>query len=248
MDENSEIVPVQLTDKEMIFAEAYLVCLNKAEAARQAGCPAKAAKEQGYEMYNRPHVKAYITEKLKERVSSAEEVVKMISDTAGSSLTDYYVPVQVVKYRKKKIGLQLIIDKKQAEFDFEDKFALRVNLTGDELSDHVRSQKHRKREIIRLKLELEDNPKATRIIDIEELVTEMQLDINKLVADKERGKVKKIKYGMAGLEVEMLDQAAARESLMKMHGQFEKDNAQKAPIMPEVMTVKIVPPPEDDDE
>lgn len=164
-DVEQNIEPVKLTDKEMIFAESYLVHLNKAQAARDAGCPAKSAKQVGYEIYNRAHVQDYIKARLKERVISAEEAIKMTSDAASASLTDYYVPVKVVKSKLKQVGLQVIIDEMIAKHKFEIEFAKRVNFDSKEEKAHDKSQKALKRQIVRMKLELELNPKAFRIIN-----------------------------------------------------------------------------------
>ena len=228
-DEDEKLI--SLSDKEILFAESYLICLNKTEAARQAKCPKKAAKQQGYDLYNRPHVKAYIEAKLKERTLSAEETVKLVSDTAQASITDYYRPVTIEKRVKVKKSLQQIIDEVKLKIEFEDDYALEVNLVAEELEDHMKSQEKRRRAAIRYKIELRNNPNAFRIVDSDpELVEEMQLDINALIADKEKGKVKKIKYGMAGIEVEMYSALDAQEKLMKMHGKYEKDNEQSKAV------------------
>jgi hypothetical protein len=73
-----------------------------------------------------------------------------------------------------------------------------------------------------------------------DLVEVMELDMNALVADKERGKVKKIKYGIAGIEIEMYAADAAQEKLMKMHGKYEKDNEQSKVTLNPVTNITVV--------
>jgi len=220
---------VELSDKEIIYAEEYLIHLNKAKAARRSGCPAKAAKEQGYEIYNRPHVKAYIKEKLKERVLSAEETVKIVSDIAQGSATDYLRPVKKVKTPKIKVSLATVIKQQQDHLEREYIFIERKGLTEKERDDYIDSLAYIEDSILKMEIELEMNPNATCIIDGDpEFVDVMELDLKALVADKEKGKVKKIKYGKDGLEFEMYSALDAAEKLMKKHGEYEKDNQQKA--------------------
>lgn len=242
-----EITDIKLSDKEILFAEAYLVKPSKAFAARKAGCPANSAKEQGYEIYNRPHVKAYIENKLKEIVMTGDEAVKLVSDIANSDLTDYYVPVKVVKRNKIKVGLSEVIKQEYDLITREEIYRDRLGIQGEELEDFNEGLKRRRAQILRLEIELETNPKAYRIIDSEPfLATEMKLDINLLVADKERGRVKKIKYGKDGLEVEGYSAMDAAEKILKINGKYEKDNSQKVPVAPEPMRVEIVKPKSDD--
>lgn len=236
----------ELSDKELIFAEGYLTHLNKAKAARNAGSAVKSAKEQGHEIYNRPHVKAYIDDKLKERALSADETVKLISDTAKASLTDYYKPVKVLHTKRKRVGLADVIAQKRVFLKREYVFMERKGLTEGERDKFIENLSFEEDQILRLEIELEENPSAYRIMETEPvLVDEMQLDINALVADKENAKVKKIKYGKDGLEVELYSADAAQDKLMKMHGKYEKDNSQKKPESP-VVNIRVIPPNDDE--
>lgn len=240
-------IKTELSDKELIFAEAYLICLNKAEAARRAGCPEKSAREQGYEIYNRQHVKKYIEEKLKECVLSGDEIVKLVSDTAQSSLTDYFKPVKRLHTPQKKVSLKEVIKQQQEYLEREYLFMERKGLTEEARDKFIENLSFVEDQILRMEIELESNPTASRIVDCEaKFITVMELDINSLVADKEKGKVKKVKYGKEGLEVEMYSALDAAEKLMKMHGKYEKDNSQKKPETP-VLNVVITPPPKTDE-
>lgn len=51
--------------KKAKFAKGKVSGLSNAEAARQAGCPAKTAKQQGHRLANDPEVKEAISEALK---------------------------------------------------------------------------------------------------------------------------------------------------------------------------------------
>jgi phage terminase small subunit len=96
----------------MLFAESYLLSLNKAKAAEDAGYSKDTARQQGYEVYNKPEVKAYIESKLTERTISAEETVKLISDTAQASITDYFKPVLRSRSQSIKTPLSGVIKAK----------------------------------------------------------------------------------------------------------------------------------------
>lgn len=212
----------QLSGKEQTFADHYLVALNKTTSALAAGCPEPGARVQGFDIYNRPHVKAYIEAKLKERTITAEETIKLISDTATASVTDYFVPVMVERVPRIEVSLPQVIADREEYVSREMEFLERVGYTEQAYDDFVERLAQVKNEILRLKIELERDPVATRIIDgPPKLVEEMQLDINKLVADKEKGRVKKVKRLKDGtLEVEMYSADDAQDKLMRLHGKY----------------------------
>lgn len=220
-----------LDDKELIFAESYIINPNKANAARSAGCPPKSAREQGYQIYNRPHVKAYIEKAIADRTMTGDETVKLVSDTAQSSLTDYFKPVKKLHTAQKKVSLREVIKSHQAYLEREYMFMERKGLTEEERDKFIERLSNDEDLILKWEIELEQNPAATRVVDCEpKFITVMELDINALVADKERGKVKKVKYSKDGsLEVEMYSALDAQEKLLKINGKYEKDNSQSKP-------------------
>jgi phage terminase small subunit len=83
-----------LNPKEARFVEEYMVDLNAAGAARRTGYPVKSAKECGYELLTRPHIRAAVvaaraalSEKLNIDVNDiARELVKM----GFANLADYF--------------------------------------------------------------------------------------------------------------------------------------------------------------
>lgn len=227
-----EIQLEPLNDKEIIFAESYLLKPSKAWAARKAGCPAASAKEQGYEIYNRPQVKAYIESRIKEIVLTGDEAVKLVSDIAKSNLTDYYVPVKKLRTTQKKVSLREVIKQQQEYLDREYTFMERKGITEEERDKFIERLSSVEDQILRMEIELEFNPSASRIVDCEpKFVTVMELDINLLVADKERGKIKKVKYGKDGLEFEGYSAFDAAKEILKINGKYEKDNNQKQTVV-----------------
>lgn len=50
-----------LSDKEQAFCRAYVISFNQAKAARKAGYSKDSAKEQGYRMSTKAHIKAFVS-------------------------------------------------------------------------------------------------------------------------------------------------------------------------------------------
>ncbi|WP_050613342.1 terminase small subunit [Bacillus testis] len=77
---------MKLTEKQKRFADYYIECGNASESAVKAGYSEKTATEMGYENLRKPHLKAYIDERLKEladkRIMSAEEVLQTVTSFA----------------------------------------------------------------------------------------------------------------------------------------------------------------------
>lgn len=219
-----------LTDKQIRFCEEYIVSLNATQSAIKAGYSENTAAEIGYENLRKPHIREFIDKKLSEMALSSTETAKLITDIAKGSLNDYFVVKKVEKRPRIEVGLSEIIKSIQDEIEFETEYSSLVNLQDDELKRHLEHQEQRKKEIIRLGLELRKNPFATRIIDgPAEWVEVAELDMVKLVADKERGRIKSIAPGQYGLKVEMYAADAALRDVAKIHGLFEKDNEQSKP-------------------
>lgn len=221
----------KLSDREYIFAESYLFSLNKTSAAIDAGCTESNARQSGYEIYNRPHVKGYILQMVGQRVSDVEEIVKIVDDTAKSKLNDYYRPVQIRKTDLIEVGLAEVIKRRREQIALEEEFCDRIGLTEKAYDDFQATLNQERMNIIRMEIELEHNPNATRIIESEPyLATRMQLDINAVVADGEKARIKKYKSTQFGPEIELQDPEAAQEKILKMAGKYAKDNEQKAPV------------------
>lgn len=83
------LIFMTLTNKQQLFVEHYLTCLNAAEAARRAGYSAKTARAIGCENLTKPDIKAAIDERLKEAAMSADEVLRRLADHARGTLEDF---------------------------------------------------------------------------------------------------------------------------------------------------------------
>ena len=219
-----------LTQKEQRFCEEYLVDFNQTQAAIRAGYSKKTAGVIGWENLRKPKIRAVIDKKLQELSLSAEETSKMLSDMARGKLNDYYVIRKVQHTPQIEISLKDHIKTLQEEIDFEEEFASQADYDKDEIEAHLRQQHNRRRQILRYQLILKKNPKAKIVVDgPTEWVEVAELDMVKLVADKERGKIKSVTPGQFGTKVELYDAKDALINVAKIHGLFEKDNDQKKP-------------------
>ncbi len=221
-----------LTAKQKRFGDEYCVDLNQTQAAIRAGYSKKTAYAIGWENLRKPEIRKYVDARLKEHAVTADEAIKMIGDIARGNLADYFIPRKVLKHTQQKISLKVHILTLQANIEFEEEYLSLSGKNEDEKKGYLAFIQGLKDTLLRRKLELKRNPKATIIVDgPAELVETMELDMTKLIADKERGRIKSIKPNEFGLQVEMYGADAALTNILKMHGSFEKDNDQKKPVV-----------------
>lgn len=218
-----------LSDQEQLYCDSYLTHGQKARAARDAGYSEINAKQIGYEVYNRPHVRKYIEDRLAQASITAAETTKLISDIASSNLADYFVKKTVLKTPQVRKGLQELINQLQYEIEIETEFLrLAQGLTKEEIERSNAKIRHKELEITRFDIELSKNPTASRIVDGESFLTDKyDLDVDQIIADKERGKIKSFQYTKDGVKVEMYSALDAAKEMARMQGLYEKDNDQK---------------------
>lgn len=223
----------KLLDSEEAYAQAYALYRNKAKAARAAGYSAHTARQIGYEMYNKPYIRRRINELLEQNSMGGEEAVRILSDMAEFNMTDYMRPIEVYEQPMVKMPLKQMVEQKREELRREKEYIKRKGATdADEKLHDAAHLKRLEREILRLEVDLDANPTEVRIVMGEpRLVKRMDLDLDKLVKDKERGRIKSIKHTKDGIQVEGYDAQVAAINIAKIGGKFEKDNAQKAPVI-----------------
>jgi len=83
-----------LTEKELSFSCAFIRCFNKAEAARRSGYSVIAARQEGYRLFTKHYIRAYI-EKIKDDISGQLKISKMSllekhANIVNSSISDIY--------------------------------------------------------------------------------------------------------------------------------------------------------------
>lgn len=87
----------KLTAKEKAWADAFLLTLNKTEAARQAKYKGdnSTLAHIGWENYRKAHIQAYMKDKFERLAMSSEEALFRLGEMASASLGDF-AAVQVL--------------------------------------------------------------------------------------------------------------------------------------------------------
>lgn len=210
---------VKRTIKEERFCQEFVKDFNATKAAERAKYSKATSRQIGYENLTKPHIKKYIAQLLEAIDMEEGEIKKRFSDIARTDMRDYMVKRQVQYTPKIKVGLEQLILNLREEKDFEDDYALQVNLKGDELEAHTKGQESRSRTIIRYKLELARNPNAYRIVNGPTVLVETaELDIVKIMDDKDSGPIKTIKHTKDGIQVEPYSADLALNTLAKFKG------------------------------
>ncbi|MDP3561712.1 MAG: terminase small subunit [Legionellaceae bacterium] len=218
---SEELEEQKLNAKQKRFCEEYTIDFNATQAAIRTGYSEKTAKEIGYENLTKPHLKKYISELLDKKTLGPSGTKKLITDIATGSLNDFYKTVLVPENPLIKQPLADYIKVREEEIFQEEEFAKRAGLTDDALSEHNLRLKYLQSEIIKLQIELERNPGAFRIVQGEtEMVERAVLDMEKLVKDKERGRIKSVKHTQHGIQVELQDAGAALTNMARIHSLF----------------------------
>jgi phage terminase small subunit len=217
-----------ITDKGIRFAHEYVKDFNGAAAARRAGYSVKTAARTAFDLLRKPSIKDAIKETLNASAVTAEETVKIISDIARGNLGDYFVKTKVRKSELVKKPLSAVIAEFKLQMQFETELAGKLELKPRERTNFLKNLAAMRVQLTRLELELKHNPKAYRIENgPEQLVETVELDIARVIQDKERGRIKSITPTEHGLKVELYAADNAAMLIAKMHGLFEKDNQQR---------------------
>jgi phage terminase small subunit len=218
------------SDRERIFVEVYCQFLSKKRAAEAAGIRGKNIANTGFQMYHRPHINDAIKKYLALTAITAEENIKLITRTAKTNISDYFIYVDHYEKSKERVPLKILIKDLQLKLDIEDA----VLMDNDGLSKFEQLEtlaliKSYQRKIDKYRKELLIDPKAYRIEFVERLVNKKVLNIDKLVED--RIPLKSVKYTKDGIQVETYAADAAQERLAKINGSFEADNRQLRPVI-----------------
>lgn len=211
----------KLTGKEKRFCEEYMIDLNASRAARAAGYSEKTAKEIGYENLTKPHIRKYIDEMLKAKSMKSDEVIKLTTDIAKSSLNEFFAITKKEFTPRIVKPLSALVNELEEEIIFEKDFAAVAGYTEKELENYESCQQYRRRAILKYNLQLKRNPNATMIVNGETVfIDHAELDMVKLVQAKENGRIKSISHTQFGIKVEMYAADAALVSLARMHGLY----------------------------
>lgn len=235
-----------LSVREQTWCNHYLTTLSKKEASILTGSPEHSASNIGSIMYSRPHVRKFVEDRLREEIGSAEENVKKIQNMRDVNVANYMSPVTVVKRDVIRKSLRVIIAELELEQEIDDELMMEFDLSPGETQQMLDAAKHRSKRISKMRIELRTNPAASRVVQGEEyLATELQLDISKVVADKECGIITSYANTPNGIKITMPNPLEAAQLLARINGSFEKDNLQSRPHIPTAIQVNIIPPRED---
>ena len=202
-------------------------CKKFQKSARTIDSYLKKAKKQQSELQEKAKEAAndvYIqktVEAAESTIMTEIEAKKVTTEIARGNLADYMV-IRTVEYTPRiQISLFEFIQRLTEEVKFEDEFADLAGYNADEMKDHVSRQAQRQRNILRYQLELNKNPTAVKITDgPTEWRQVAELDMVKLVADKEKGKIKSLAHTPHGIKIEMYSAEAATTTMLKLHGSF----------------------------
>ena len=85
---------MNLKPRQKAFADYYIECGNSTEAARKAGYSEKTCYAIGAENLKKPHISAYIAERMQAqneaRVASADEVLQFFSSVMRGEVKDQF--------------------------------------------------------------------------------------------------------------------------------------------------------------
>jgi phage terminase small subunit len=219
-----------LNEKQKRFCTEYLVDFNATQAAKRAGYSKQTARAIGSRLLTNVDIKQYIAEKVKDcSVLGPGEAIKLISDIATSSLNDYFTEKMIEHTPRVLKGLKTLIKDLQIEIAYQKEFLSISKLKGEEKKGHDAEIKQKELQIIRYQIELKYNPKASRIVDGQPVfVKTVELDMVKLVADKERGRIKSLSYSPSGQpKVEMYSADSALRDMAKIHNLFKDEDEKK---------------------
>lgn len=214
------LVPeVKLTAKEVKFCHEYIKDFNASRSARDSGYSKNTCAEIGYENLRKPHIKKYIDNLLEEAGASEGEIKKRFTNIARTDMKDYLVKKKVPYTPQVIMPLKEVIKRRNDWVIREEIFCDRMGYTGEEFDKFQAELNITRSQIVRLEIELEQNPNAYRVVDGEtEMVEVAELDLVKVVDDKECGIIKSIKHTRDGISIEPYSADAALTTLAKFKG------------------------------
>lgn len=208
-----------LTAKEEKFCQEYIKDFNASGAARRAKYSVKTAKEIGSQNLTKLHIKNRIADLLEAEEMQEGEIKKRFSDIAKTDMSNYMVKKKVPYTPQVKVGLKEVIQSRREYVIREEIYCERVGLSGEAFDDFQENLNLTRAQIIRLEIELEHNPKAYRIVDGDTVMVEVaELDLVKMIDDKERGVIKSIKHTKDGIQAESYSAENALTTLAKFKG------------------------------
>lgn len=213
---------VKFTIKERRFIDEFMSCYNAGQAAMAAGYSKRSAYSIGSENLKKPDIKAEIEKRLKEKQLDAEGTKAIVSTIAKGNANRYLKVIEVEHTPLVEKSLYEIITAIENEIIFEDDFANVAEFSPKETKVHEAMQKDRRRRILRYRIELRNNPDATRMVPGDPVMVEDTVfDLVALAKDKENGIIKSFKMTKDGPQVEFCSIDGNLANLLRVHGLFD---------------------------
>lgn len=240
--ENTPTAYEKLSDQQRAFVDAYVVSKNKTKAARAAGYSDHTAGQQGHRLLKNVEIRAAVDERMSTLAMSAEEAMQRMSEIASTRLNEYFTVQQVQGYQMEQVTIKELVERKEGEIDFIREYMNREGLLTEE------QQKPYLEKIAALRLELLDyllkqdqfGDEATLLVPGAPCVTqEATLDLVAIARAEGEGLVTEFKHTKDGIQVKIADPVPALRDMLRIHGKFEKDNAQSRP---QVAIIEVVAP------
>ncbi|WP_411973362.1 terminase small subunit [Sphingobacterium sp. Lzh-3] len=215
---------------------------NATQAALTAGYSDKTAASQGQRLLKNVEISNAIKARLDELTLTAEQLTKRMADIAMGDLSNYMTTRMIEYTPRVRKSLRDIISELEFNLILQEEFCAEKGYTEEQYDDFQRTVVEPIQDkILKYSIELKHNPNATRLVNGEtELVPHIEVDMPKLLADKERGIIKSFKYGKNGLEVELYPADAAMDKLMRVKGMYKdkldittKDQSLNEKVSPE---------------
>jgi hypothetical protein len=210
------------TPLQLRFIEEYPKDCRKGPAARRAGASPSRARQQGYEWYLNPHIRAAIDARMAALSMSADEAIKHVSNIATTRLNDFmvvrpvqtyemleeYVTVLMTRKKQKIKDIEAFIGRNKLEKDARQPFDSLINSLRMELLEDEQEVERWGDDVTRL---VRGKPVVGHVAD---------LDLVKAAQAKAQGRIKKFKHTKDGVEIEMYDAHKALQDILKVHGRY----------------------------
>ncbi|WP_313515176.1 terminase small subunit [Sphingobacterium sp.] len=212
---------IKLTAKQQLFIDNYLIHFNATKAAIQAGYSEKTAYSIGSELLKKPELSALIESRLKESRMNSDQVMKLMSDIAQSSMNDYFRIVERDRMKRVTKPLGVLIERKKLEIKRAYMYIDRKGYTDEEYDNYVEKNiLPLEDDILRAEIDLELDPCATFDDSEVETYETVELDLVKLAKDKEGGKIKSFEWKEFGPKVEMYAVDGMLDKLARVNGMY----------------------------
>lgn len=215
----------RLNPQRRTFVASYLERPNATRAAKAANYSEKTAYSQGQRLLNIVEVRTALRLGWAEAGMGPEEVRARTEEVARSTLEDFFSFDQQEHRPCTYRPVAELLTELFAEIDLEERFAERADLSGRELKAHATAQLQRRREAIRMELEMEADPQAVRWVPGPPVLREVpRLDLAKAAGLGVLHLAKKLKPTPNGLALELQDPEQARQLIGRLHGLWAKDD------------------------